>query len=258
MKHRYIFFAIAALIFLGLVLNRWQIFNVTKAPKAPSNILHVGTNATFPPFTFIDKDGTVAGFDIDLINEIARQLGKQVEIHDLSFNSLIPELQAGSLHVLAAGISPTPQRARRVLFSTVYLKQDPLVIITKQDAPTYKSLQDLIGKKVVVNMGYTADTVVSDIAGIDVVRLDTTTEGFVAVKSGQADAFVTSKQASRPFFEQNKQTTLRVTELPDTQETYALAISPKYPGLKEDIDRIINEMKHNGHFEQLGTKWHIS
>jgi len=84
-------------------------------------VLIIGTNAEYAPFTFI-KDGNIVGFDIDVITEVAKRLAKQLVIKDLSFDVLIPDLQLGNLQVVAAGLTPTEERKKRVLFSKTYTK----------------------------------------------------------------------------------------------------------------------------------------
>lgn len=221
-------------------------------------VLRVGTNATFAPFTFVNEKGDIVGFDIDLVQEIARRLDKKIEIRDTSFTSLIPELQTGSIHLAAAGFTPTPERAARINFSTVYLKQDPFVIITRPNSSAFARLEDLKGYRVIVNMGYTTDSAVSAIPEINVIRLDTTADAFMALKSGQADAFVTAQRAAQPFFDQYPDTSLKMTMIPDTQETYALAVSKQYPELLPIINDVLKELERDGTLENLKKRWNLA
>ncbi|MDB6081397.1 MAG: artP, partial [Chlamydiia bacterium] len=149
----------------------------------------VGTNAEFPPFTFIDK-GEVVGFDIDVAKEVCKRLGKEMQLKDMPFDALVPELTLGYVQFVAAGMSHTEERAKRVLFTKSYGSNDPLVILTLTKK---MSLDDLTGKTVVVNEGFTADLFMSSKPGITLVRLSTPVDAFLALKAGRADAYVTAK-----------------------------------------------------------------
>src|SRR5689334_7225030 len=97
------FIALVLLCFVGATLI---LFHVNwQRDKRQDNTLLVGVNAEFPPFTFI-KDGIIVGFDIDLIRAISDQLHLQLILKDMSFDALLPELQLGHIHLIAAGLTP--------------------------------------------------------------------------------------------------------------------------------------------------------
>ena len=76
----------------------------SSTPEVPTLI--VGTCDDYPPYTF-QKDGSLIGLDIDLATLIANHLNKKIEFKNISFNLLLLELARGTIHVVAAGISPT-------------------------------------------------------------------------------------------------------------------------------------------------------
>src|SRR5580704_2849514 len=102
-------------------------YKFSKSEQMPqsSNILLVGTNAEFAPYSFIDN-GQIVGFDIDVAQEVAQRLGKTITFKDMPFESLLPELQLGRIEIIAAGITPTQERAQKVLFTKPYVEGDKL------------------------------------------------------------------------------------------------------------------------------------
>ena len=88
----------------------------------------VGTSAGFPPFEYI-QDGEVVGFDIDLMRAIGESQGFEIEIQDISFDSLIPGLQAGTIDVVAAGMTITEQRAQVVDFTDPYYSANQALLV---------------------------------------------------------------------------------------------------------------------------------
>ena len=106
--------------------------------------LVVGTDGVFPPFGYMEN-GKVVGFDMDLISEIAKNLGYEVEFKVQSFDSLIPSLKAGKLDVIASGMSATEERKKSVDFTEEYFMSKQ-VYLRKKGNMEVISKDDLKGK----------------------------------------------------------------------------------------------------------------
>ena len=163
MKTTYKIAVFIVLLALLTYMYKYKFSSGEQTPKS-SDILLVGTNAEFAPYSFIDN-GNIVGFDIDIAHEVAKRLGKTITFKDMPFESLLPELQLGRIEIIAAGITPTQERAQKVLFTKPYVEGDKLVVLTRRNTPLITSIDDLNGKKVVVNDGFTADLYMSAIAG---------------------------------------------------------------------------------------------
>ena len=97
---------------------------------AQSKTLKLGTNATFPPFEYVE--GTkVVGFDITMGEYIAKDYKAKLEVIDMAFDSLIPALSAGTIDFVAAGMSVTEERKKNVDFSDPYFASEQVIIIKK-------------------------------------------------------------------------------------------------------------------------------
>ena len=219
----------------------------------PDTALIVGTNAEFAPFTFIEK-GHIVGFDIDVATNVCKRLGKEMKIKDMPFDALISEVTLGNEHFVAAGMSITEERAKRVLFTKPYIQDEPLVIVTKE---AVSSLEELKGKTVVVNEGFTADLYMSHKPGYTLIRLPAISDGFLALQSGRADAFITAKNTVGQFLERQNEAHLCICQLPDTNESCALLISKKYPELLPQIQGALDAMIEDGTMAHLKTKWKL-
>ena len=106
--------------------------NIPAAPSsgAQGKILKLGTNATFPPFEYIE--GTeIVGFDITMGEYIAKDCQAKLEVIDMAFDSLIPALSAGAVDFVAAGMSVTEERKKNVDFSDPYFASEQVIIIKK-------------------------------------------------------------------------------------------------------------------------------
>lgn len=226
------------------------------------NTLIVGTNAEFPPFAFIEN-GEIVGFDIDIAKEVAKRLNKEIEFKDMPFDSLIPDLTLGRVDFVAAGMSFTEERAQRVCFTKSYITSDPLVVLTLVSKKTdgNMTLEQLAekfkGKTLVVNEGFTADSTLSKLKGFKLVRLATTADGFLAVKSGRADAFVTAKSTVDSFLATQKNEEFHHDLLEGTSDDCVLAVPKKYPEMLEKIQGALDEMEKDGTLAKLKTKWNL-
>lgn len=234
----------------------WLSVRKADAPKEDTSLI-VGTNAEYYPFSFIDNDA-IAGFDIDIIKEVARRLGKDIEFKDMPFDALLPKIQFGAIQVIAAGITATPEKAKKVLFTKPHLTGDPLIVISLAKNPAITGLTDLDEKEVVVNEGYTADLYMSTISGPKIKRLATPAEAFLALNSGNAYAFVAAKSSVQPYFDKYGVKEFNIFTLDGVQDNYSFAISKKYPDLLSSIQKELDEMEQDGTIAALAQKWKLS
>lgn len=218
-----------------------------------SDTLLVGTNAEFPPFTAI-QNGQIVGFDIDVAKEVAVRLGKKIEFKDMPFEALIPDVVLGYVDCVAAGMTYTEERAKRVSFTKPYLTGDPLLIVTANKIDSKVVLEDLVGKTVAVNEGFTADTLLSTKEGISLVRLPTTSDAFLALKTNRVFAFVTAKSTYESFLKAQS-TQFFTHEIAGTSETCALVVPHSKPQLLKEIQTSLDAMEQDGTIAALKAKW---
>lgn len=217
--------------------------------------LVVGTNAEFAPFAFIEN-GVLKGFEIDIAETIASRMGYAIQWKDLPFEALIPALQLSQVDFVAAGMSITEEREKVVGFSKPYLDGEPLVALYDSKKIEAFQPEKLASYAVVVNQGYTAETYVIDILGVDALRLGNPAEALLALNSGRADVFVTAKNTIQPLISQAAHYTW--TEIGEPAENCALMFPKNKPELQRHIDTILTEMQEDGTVEQLKAKWGLS
>lgn len=100
-------------------------------PSAP--VVRLGTSAVTEPFSFVGKGGEIVGFDIELARRVAARMGKDLEVVNLEFGALIPALMAGKVDMIAACITITEERAKKVLFSQPYYEGGIAAMVRAQD-----------------------------------------------------------------------------------------------------------------------------
>ena len=242
-------------IIIGSSLSLWLRRIYEPLPALPETII-VGTSADYPPFEY-KKDQDIVGFDIDVIQEATKRLGKTIALKDTPFELLIPQAQAGTIHVIAANLSITPARERRVLFTQPYLSETLFVIVTLKTQPAINSLEKLTNKRVVVNAGYTADAYISKLEHVAVEKLPTVDDAINALKNGNADAFVTAANTVPALFELYGSDMFTTFVINESNESAALAVSKLYPKLREQLNQMIDQMIADGTLEQFKQKWNL-
>src|SRR5439155_15671076 len=125
---------------------------VAGAAWAQQKPLVVGVDGTFAPHAMPKLGGGVEGFNVDMINEAGRRMGRKVEIYAAEFSGLIPAMQAGKIDFVGAPTTVTPERAKALLFTEGYLNTYYQFVVAAAK-PEIKSLDELKGKTVASNKG---------------------------------------------------------------------------------------------------------
>ncbi len=213
--------------------------------------IFVGTNAEFPPFEYLEK-GEVTGFDIELVNEIGKVMDADVKVLDMSFDGLLPALQMKKVDLVIAGMTATEERKKTVSFTQPYYTASQ-VIIVKEGNNSIKSFDDLKGKKVAVMLGFTGDTIVSEIEGVNVERFNAAYAGIMALQVDKVEAVVLDSEPAKNYVKQNPG--LVLAEADAEQEEYAIALRKNDKALLEKVEKALAELKANGTYDALIKKY---
>ncbi|MGF6770037.1 polar amino acid transport system substrate-binding protein [Paraburkholderia sp. GAS199] len=221
------------------------------ASAQTDDVLNVATDATFPPMEFTEN-GARTGFDVDVMNALAKAMGKRVQWTDIDFKGLIPGLIAHRFDAAISGIYITDERAKVVDFTDSYYAGG-LVVLVKSDSPI-KSVADLNGKKVSVQVGTKSVNFLRDnFPQINRVEVEKNQEMFDLVGIGRADAAVTGKPAAYQLV--RTRGGFRVLDKPLTTEAYGIAVRKDEPQLKTAFNTALAKIKADGTYAALVKKW---
>jgi polar amino acid transport system substrate-binding protein len=211
------------------------------------------TNAAFPPFEYLadelDEDGNpvVIGVDADIAAEIAADLGVELQIVDMDFDSIIIAVQQGKGDFGAAGMTVRPDREEMVSFSIKYVKSSQYVLVRADDT-SITAAEHLQGKVIGVQMGTTGDFYASDeIPGATVVPYNDAVAASLDLANGRIDAVITDEMPARSIADANER--LKVLELVLTEEEYAIAVSKDKPDLLAAINMTLLRLQREGKIE---------
>ncbi len=225
-----------------------------KAEKAPE-FLRVGTELASEPFVF-QKAGSkeFIGFDMDLIRAIGHQLNMKVEIQNMKFDALIPALSAGNIDVAITGMTITPDRQKAIDMSDPYYVTG-LVVVVNKDNNTVKSVKDLDNKGIAVQIGTTSADRAAKVPGAKVKKFNTNAEVFLELKNKGVEAVIIDKPLAEYYLAQGggKDTAKIVGDLMDA-ESYGISLKKGSP-LTTKINRALLDLKNNGAYDKIYTKW---
>jgi ABC-type amino acid transport/signal transduction systems, periplasmic component/domain len=234
----------------ALVMGLIMLFGMSA--YAQEGKLIMATNPEFPPFEYVEGDAVV-GFDADLAAEIAKDLGLELQIDSMAFDSIIAAIQTGKANVGIAGMSVKPDRLVSVDFSEAYFEATQICII--KEGTAIATVEDLAGKLIGVQLGTTGDflaeTLSDKIEGSQKI-LDAVME----LQGGKLDAVIIDKPVGENILKALNDPTLKVVEtIVFEPEFYAVAIGKNQPELLESINKTIARIKEDGTLDALYGKY---
>ncbi|GKS73815.1 glutamine ABC transporter substrate-binding protein [Acidovorax sp. SUPP950] len=222
------------------------------AARAQDNVLRVATDATFPPMEFVEN-GKRTGFDVELVEAVAKSMGKQVEWVDIDFKGLIPGLISRRFDMAVSGIYITDERKKVVDFTEPYYAGG-LVAMVKEGNTTIRKPADLDGKKISVQVGTKSVAFLTqNYPKAQRVEVEKNQEMFNLVDIGRADAAVTGKPAAYQYV--RTRPGLRVIEEQLTTEEYGMALRKDTPELTRAVNAALAKLKADGTYAAIVKKW---
>src|SRR5579859_639918 len=217
--------------------------------------LRTGVDGTFAPHAMPNLSGGIQGFNVDLANEIAKRLGRKIEIEATQFSGLVPGMQAGTYDFIAAPVTVTKERAENMLFTEGYLNTD-FQFVVRKDAPEITRLEDFKGKVITVNKGSAYDSWGRELAekiGWTIESFGTNTDAVQAVISGRAFANVAGNTASAWAAKNNP--AIKLSYLYSTGLVWATPVRKDKVEFRNQLDVVIECMKRDGTLARMHEKW---
>lgn len=210
--------------------------------------LVIGLKADYPPYEFhkiIDGKDQIVGFDVSIAKEIAKDLGVELEIKDMEFDSLIGALPAEKIDMVVSGMNPTPKRSETVDFSDLYYEATHGLLIRKEDNDIYKSLEDFKGKKIGAQMGSTqAEIVKTQLKGSEVKLLGDVNALILELKAGKIEGLVTELPVAEMAVKSNQELVISEAIIKDEEGGSAVAIKKGEKELLDQVNKTIKILKN--------------
>ncbi|BCB04658.1 transporter substrate-binding domain-containing protein [Bacillus sp. KH172YL63] len=219
--------------------------------------LIMGTSADYKPFEYVDTANSdeIIGYDIDLANLLADELGYEIEIKDMEFSGLISALKTGQVDFVLSAMTPTPERQKNVDFSDVYYTAKDMIISTKKNET--KSEEDLDGKTVGVQLGSIQQDAAEELSksiDLKVETRDRIPELIQDLQNGRFDAIIIENTVANGYL--NKSEDLKGSTMNVNEEEAGSAVAlPKDSELTAEFNEALKKLKENGELDKLAEKW---
>ncbi len=219
-------------------------------------VLIIGTNANYKPFSYIGMSFEPIGFEIDLIDEIAKKIGFEYKIKDMNFDKIIPSLQDESIDMGLSSISITDERKGLVDFSVPYF-QTKTVYLKKASNGKIKDKESLSGKIVSAQKETVFEKIASSIQGAKVETFKTPDVGIINLKQNKVDVVILDLIVANDYLSKNKEL-VKFFEEGDGTEGFGIAFAKgKNETLMTKINEALEELKSDGTYDNLLTKYHL-
>ena len=214
----------------------------------------VASNVAYPPFEFSPK-GRPKGFDIDLMNEIAKRAGFEVRYENVQFDSILRGLDADLFDAAISAMSITTEREKQMDFSDPYFNADQALLVESDSK--IKAIGDISGATVGVQAGSMGQLKAEDLhddGQVGEVRpYRTIGEAFADLRAGRIEGVIYDLSAAHKKVAENEGEIRYVESIP-TGEQYGIAF-PKDSLLVEPVNQALAEIKEDGTYEELYEKW---
>lgn len=221
-----------------------------------NNQLIAGVRFNTKPFGFLDENGQVSGFDIDLINAIAEDWGVTVSFVQVNESTANELINAGQVDLATAGAPIGKEKLAEVDYSQSYFIDGDSLLIKRYAGIT--GIQDMDGKTVGVTQGSGFDAQVLAYAetqkvNISVVPFNDFNAMVEAVKAGQVDAITAETSLLRQAVLDNPD--LAVAGRAFTQDWFGMVLPPGDSNFKNLVDASLQKLKQSGKYDELYKKW---
>lgn len=223
------------------------------------NKLVLGTSADYAPFEFMYKDESgvmqYAGIDVSVAKYIAADMGKNLQIENMSFDYLLTALAKGDYDIVIAAMEATGDRTQSADFSDPYYTDiPPMILVKAENADAYKTLADFSGKNVGAQNATTkADIVTNDMPGANLVSLALVTDLINELVYDKVDAVVLDGAVADEYAQANANLVVcEASKELGTAEPYCVAVQKGDPkGLLPAINAAIAKMKTENKIDEF-------
>ena len=215
--------------------------------------IQIGLEGTFPPFSFHDESGVLTGFEYEIADQIAKDLGVEAQYIETKWDSLIAGLDTDKYDFVINNVSITDERKEKYDFSIPYMKSEAVVAV-HTDNTDITEPADMDGKK-------SSQTITSNFArdaealGAEVVATNDLMSSIELVVQGRADGTIHDRVTFLTYLQEQPNTKLKVLDGAVNSTDIALIVNKENDEFREKLNEIIKERTDDGTFAAISEKY---
>lgn len=233
-------------IFLTLIIS----FLLVGCTKNKNSLVMV-TEAGFAPYEYYDE-GKIVGVDIEIAEEIAKAMNKELVVKDIFFDSIINELKSGKADMALAGMSITEERLKEVDFSIEYIKSRQVAIVKKDSS--VKGIDQIKNKKIAVQLGTVADSYVTEEKITkDIIRQKKYLSMIEDLKANKVDVVIMDELPAKEILKTNN--SLKLLSGYVFEDSYGIAVKKGNKELLDKINEVLTKLINEGKINEYVIKY---
>lgn len=242
------------MILLTLAITALLAFTGCTAQKEEAKeVIRVGTEGTYAPFTFHDESGKLTGFDVEIAEEVAKRIGRQVEFVETKWDGMFAGLDAGRFDMVANQVGIRPDRQEKYDFSIPYISSRA-VLVVKEGNTSIKAFQDLKGKK----SGQSLTSNFADIAkenGAEIVPVDGFNQALDLLASDRIDATINDSLSFLDYKKQKPDAPVIIAATVEKADQSGLLFKKGDDALVKAVNKALEDMIADGTYGKISDKW---
>lgn len=242
-------FLLAGLAFGAVQANASPIAERVESSKT----LLVGTEGTYAPFTFHDESGKLTGFDVEVIEEVAKRLGLKIEFKETQWDAMYAGLNAQRFDLIANQTNPSPERLKKYIYSAPY-NYSNAVVVTRAEDDSIRQLADLKGKKSAQSLTSNF-TKMAKANGAELVTVDGLAQALELIRQKRTQATVNDKLAVLDYFHKIPNAGLKIAAEDSEKIPSGFAFLKGEEQLVEKVNQALAEIRADGTLKQISIKW---
>ncbi len=217
--------------------------------------LVIGMELKYPPFEMTDKAGNPTGVSVDLAYALGEELGRDIEIRNISFDGLIPALKTGNIDLILSSMTRTEERARSIDFSDPYLFTGLAILAGKDKGVNGIHNLNEAGRVVAVKLGTTGHVYAKEHLPNATLRvLEDENTCVLEVAQGKADGFLYDQMSVYRNAAKHPDTTTPLVE-PFKKEAWAIGIRKGNEELRKQVNQFLSDFRAKRGFDEIGDRY---
>ncbi|WMT42960.1 transporter substrate-binding domain-containing protein [Paenibacillus sp. D2_2] len=227
----------------------------SNAGNSGKKVITLGTSADFAPYEFHIKNDQgqdeIVGFDIEIAKEIAKDMGAELQIKDLQFDSLMNELNSGRIDFAISGLSPTPERQKEVDMSKIYFTTEQAIVTRTGEEGNYKTMDTLVGKKIGVQKGSIQEDIAKTIKDAKITALAKTQDIMMQLKTGRVDAAIIEGPVAKAYISNIEGLTISEAQPAVEDDGYIVAVKKGNTEFLDKVNTTLTRLMEDGSIDKF-------